>query len=248
MSCDQLKEFEALTKEVLLYVDETHQQRVIEMFNNFKVKHFHIPSTEPGPLMDVHESNEKGDTSQLPSSETGSLMDVDESNEEGDTSQISEESELFETEETSAPEETRENKMYKRRTKFYEALMQSLRSDSLVIPSTTTIEASYTSFKDLLEAISNIKKQLDRNCVSVVQKSVEVGRLFWISKTFGMFKEAYQFIGYSRVWANFLVNLHNVYRRHPNIYKSTLPLHVLRSNMDLLNDIGECLPEFDQFT
>ena len=125
--------------------------------------------------------------------------------------------------------------------------MLSLRSDSEEIP-TTPIRASYNSFKDLLEAMTAVKKHLDKNCVGVFRKSIDMGSLLWVSKVFNRFKEALSHSGYSKSWANFLIHLYKLYLRHPNISKSSLSLHTLRSNINFLNDNEECLPEFDKFT
>ena len=124
--------------------------------------------------------------------------------------------------------------------------MLSLRSDSEEIP-TTPIMASYNSFKDLLEAMTAVKKHLDKNCVCVIRKSIDMGNLLWISKVFNRFKEALSHCGYSKSWAKFLIHLYQLYLRHPNISKSSLFLHTLRSNINFLNDNEDCLPEFDNF-
>ena len=105
--------------------------------------------------------------------------------------QISPESDLGVDEIEVVPESEVENK----RMQFYKSLMLSLRSDSEEVP-TTPIMASSNSFKDLLEARTAVKKQLDKNCVGIVQKSIEMGKLIWISKRFSRFKEALSHCGY----------------------------------------------------
>ena len=155
--------------------------------------------------------------------------------------QISPESEM----EVDEIEVEPENKVKMKRMEFHKSLMLSLRSNSEEIP-TIPIMASYNSFKDLLEAMTAVKKELDNNCVGIIRKSI-VGKLLWISKRFNRFKEALSHCGNSKSWANFLIHLYKHYLRHPNISKSSPSLHALRSNINFLNDIVECLPEFDDF-
>lgn len=201
MSCDQVKAFETLTQEVLLFVETNQQNNVLDIFNKYKIMLFPT-STE----QNSHESD----------------MEVEEIDVGPD------------------------NKVEKKRMEFYKSLMLSLHSDSQESPP-TTIMASYNSFNDLLQAMAVVKKQLDKDCVGVVQKSIVMGKLLWISKRFNRFKEALSHSGYSKSWANFLINLYKLNLRHPNISKSSLSLHALRSNLNFLNDIEECLPEFDEF-
>ena len=150
MSCDQVKAFETLTEEVLLFVQTNQQNNVLDIFNKYKMK-LYPKSSE----------------------------------------QISPESDLGVDEIEVVPESEVENK----RMQFYKSLMLSLRSDSEEVP-TTPIMASSNSFKDLLEARTAVKKQLDKNCVGIVQKSIEMGKLIWISKRFSRFTEALSHCGY----------------------------------------------------
>ena len=110
--------------------------------------------------------------------------------------------------------------------------------------SSTVVMNQYHSFSDLLEAIKGTKRQLDKSSNTVLQKSIELGRLFWVSKRFKKFDEAFRGAGYSRAWANFLIKLYDVQRRHPNVYKSSMPLHVLRSNINYLFDNEEYFEKF----
>ena len=134
----------------------------------------------------------------------------------------------------------------KRRHKFHKAHMETLKSTSPE-NSSSVILTQYHSFSDLLEARKETKRQLDKSSNTVLQKSVELGRLFWVSKIFKKFDEAFCGAGYSRAWANFLIKLYDVQRRHPNVYKSSMPLHMLRSNFNHLFDIEKYLSEFDNF-
>ena len=103
--------------------------------------------------------------------------------------QFSPESDMEEDEIENEIEVEPENKIEKKRIEFYKSLMLSLHSDSEEIP-TTPVMASYNAFLDLLEAMTAVKKQLDKNCVDVVRKSIDMGKLLWISKKFNRFKEA----------------------------------------------------------
>ena len=68
-----------------------------------------------------------------------------------------------------------ESKVEKKRMEFYKSLMLCQRSDSEEIP-TTPIMALNNSFKDLLEAMTAVKKQLNKNCVVIVRKRIEMGK------------------------------------------------------------------------
>ena len=124
--------------------------------------------------------------------------------------------------------------------------MESLKSTPPENSSSAVMTQNH-SFSDLLAAIKETKRQLDKFSNTVLQKSVELGRFFWVSKKFKKFNEAFRGAGYSRAWANFLIKLYDVQRRHPNVYKSSMPLHVLRSNINYLFDIEEYSPEFNKF-
>ena len=152
----------------------------------------------------------------------------------------------MEADDSNETDESLMAKEEKRQHNFYKALIESLESTPPE-NSSSVVMTQYNTFSDLLKAIKETKRQLDKSSNTVLQKSVELGRLFWVSKRFKKFDEAFRGAGYTRAWANFLIKLYDVQRRHPNVYKSSMPLHVLRSNFNYLFDIEEYLPEFDKF-
>lgn len=259
MNCEQLNEFNLLTEEVLLHVDEQQYEKVLQIFIKYKVKIFQSLNVEgehpqiAPQLLNVSNEHPQNVPNAV-EKETFDEESVQSSNEGNNTIEMESQDESERSEETQfkpSDESSSDNGEKKKREKFFKALLESVRSNSVEtssISSSDVILASYTCFSDLLEAIKEKKKELELGLKSVVQRSIELGRLLWIAKTFNRFNEAFNQSGYSRTWANFLVNLYKIYCRHNNISKSTLPLHVLRANMKLLYDIAECLPEFDQIS
>ena len=59
-----------------------------------------------------------------------------------------------------------ENKVETKRMEFYKSHMLCRRSDSEEIP-TIPVMASFNSFKDLVEEMAAVKKQLDKNCEGI---------------------------------------------------------------------------------
>ena len=55
MSCDQLKAFETLTEEVLLFVQTNQQNNVRDIFIKFKMELFPKPSEQISPESDMEE-------------------------------------------------------------------------------------------------------------------------------------------------------------------------------------------------
>ena len=122
------------------------------------------------------------------------------------TSNDNDDDATMEADDSNETDESLMAKEEKRRHKFYKALMESLKSTPPE-NSSTVVMTQYHSFYDLLEAIKETKRQLDKSSNTVLQKSIELGRLFWVSKRFKKFDEAFRGAGYSRAWANFLITL-----------------------------------------
>lgn len=131
-----------------------------------------------------------------------------------------------------------------KREKFCKLLMESLVNTNS--GDGITMQENFSSLSDLMRAVRETKKEMDVHSSFIVRKGCLMGNLFLQSKRFGKFKEAFQAVGYSRAWANFLINLCLVYQSHPNIGKTSLSLHCLRSNMAILQDITHYLPDFDK--